>query len=41
MKVIQTAEVSTEEFISQVTVHAGCEDGGHCKYCINMTNYSN
>lgn len=41
MEVIKEAVVTKEEFVAKFNSNSGCEDGGHCKYCINGSNYSN
>lgn len=41
MEIMKVAEVSAEQYIKQVNVDSGCEDSGHCKYCLNDSNYSN
>lgn len=41
MEIIKKAEITAEQYVSQVLDKGGCDDGGHCKYCINGSNYSN
>lgn len=44
MKVVEKSVIRIEELVKKQPLTlsgATVQDGGHCKYCLNVSNYSN